>query len=208
MSFVIQRLFSILCHHCQQHPIDTRLGLCTDCALEISRLPRNFSCSDLLRQTWAVDSYHGPMGTLLRRAKYRPDRKLMTSLGRLMAVGSLELPSFDAIVHVPVPWHRKLRRGFDQAEILAASIQRQLRVPHIKVLRRHGFQEQASKTVEERRKKILGRFSCDCRQELPASILLVDDVVTTGNTLEGCAAELYQQGVREIIGFSLVSALL
>ena len=208
MSFVLQRLFSIKCYHCQQNSIDTRLGLCTDCSLEISRIPRNFSCTDLLRETWAVDSYHGPMGTLLRRAKYRPDRKLMGSLGYLMAAGSLELPSFDAIVHVPVPWHRKLHRGFDQAEILAASIQRQLRVPHIKVLRRHGFQEQASKTIEERREKILDRFSCDLKQELPASILLVDDVVTTGNTLEGCAAELYQQGVRQIIGFSLLSALL
>jgi len=155
-----------------------------------------------------VDSYHGPMGSLLRRAKYRPDRSLMIQLAQIMAEASFDLPSFDAIVHVPVPWFRKIRRGFDQAELLADGIQKQLEIPHIRVLRRHGFEEQASKSIDDRQETILDRFSCQPNRKLPETILLVDDVVTTGNTFEGCAVELYQQGVRTIIGFSLLSARL
>jgi ComF family protein len=125
-----------------------------------------------------------------------------------MALAAFTLPPFDAIVHVPVPWYRKIHRGFDQSEILAQEIHRHLCVPHLKILKRHWGKEQAGLEKKDRNKQMLGRFSCAQKVFVPPKVLLVDDVVTTGKTLEGCAAELYQVGVQEIIGFSLATALL
>ena len=101
-----------------------------------------------------------------------------------------------------------MRRGFDQSEILAQAVHHQLGVPHLPILRRSGFQEQAGKTKHERQATIVGRFSCRSGVALPRRVLLVDDVVTTGNTVDSCAAELYQAGAEKIIAFSLASALL
>jgi len=204
MISAIQTIFQSKCFHCKIELADDKLGLCNGCSSEISFMVRRLPSSDYIHSMWALSPYHGPMGSLIRQGKYMSKRRLFTVLGRLMAEAALDLPAFDAIVHVPVPWHRKIHRGFDQAEVLAQAIQTFLSVPHYKVLRRKGFERQAQKTMEARAQNFLSQFYC-LEQKLPSRILLVDDTITTGATLEACGAALYQQGVEEIIGFALSS---
>ena len=203
MVSIVQTIFQSKCFHCNREPAKA-IGLCTGCRSELGFMIRRLPSSAYIHSMWALSPYHGPMGSLIRQGKYGAKRRLFEQLGRLMAEAALDLPHFDAIVHVPVPWHRRLLRGFDQAEILAESIQIFLSVPHYKVLQRHGFQRQARKSIAHRESNFLGEFSCiDC--ELPERILLVDDTITTGATLAACGAALYQQGVREITAFALSS---
>jgi ComF family protein len=204
---MLQTLFQSKCFHCKTQVAETSLGLCSLCSLDMTLRARELPSSQYIKSMWALAPYHGPVGSLIRAGKYSSKRRVFRGLGLLMAECALDLPPFDAIVNVPTPWHRKIMRGFDQAEILASAIQEFLTVPHHKILRRHGFDRQAVKTTEERQKQFIGRFSCtDIR--LPERILLVDDTITTGATLESCAAVLYQQGATEIIGFALSSTKL
>jgi ComF family protein len=208
MDLLLQKLFSITCYHCNLRSIDTDIGLCFECALEVPYTLRKYNCSSLILENWSLASYHGAMGSLLRRCKYRPDRTLMNKLSARLAAASLDLPYFEAIVHVPIPWRRRFARGFDQGEILARAIHKQLGVPHVPILKRIEQKEQAGIRYADRKRNLLARFKIKEKYRLPKRILLVDDVVTTGNTMESCAAELYHIGVREIIGFSLASALI
>jgi len=204
MILTLQSIFQTPCFHCGDQLAETRLGLCQYCMAEIQCLTVPLDASSYLKSMWALTPYHGPMGTLIRKGKFGSKRRIFMELSRLMAECALDLPEFDAIVHVPVPWHRKISRGFDQAEILAEAIHQFLAVPHYKVLRRYDFTKQVSRSKKQRREKLLGRFFC-IDVQLPARILLVDDTITTGATLESCAAVLYQQGAEEIIGFALSS---
>ena len=208
MSLLLQQIFSIPCYHCKKHLIATSIGLCEDCSLDVPIAPRRYTGSSLLSESWALAPYHGVMGTLIRRCKYRPDRTLLRHLADRSADAAMDLPFFEAIVHVPVPWTRRMHRGFDQGELLAKSIAHRLQVPHLSVLGRIDKKEQAGLTMDARRRKITERFYCKPATNIPSIVLLVDDVVTTGNTMESCAVELYEYGARKIIGFSLASALL
>lgn len=204
---LFQALFQSKCFHCKTQVAESTLGLCSLCSLEMTLIARELPSSQYIKSMWALAPYHGPVGSLIRVGKYSSKRRIFKELGHLMAECALDLPSFDAIVHVPTPWHRRIFRGFDQAEILADAIQQFLEIPHHKILRRHGFDRQALKTKAERQRQFVGRFSAS-DIILPKRILLVDDTITTGATLESCAAVLYQQGAMEIIGFALSSTKL
>ena len=204
MSVFLQSFFRSQCVHCHLNPIQSSIKLCNDCLLNQHWYFRRCYHSDLLSGTWVLGGYSSALGSLIRRGKYRPDRHIFQELGREMAEASLDLPLFDAIVHVPVPWHRRIKRGFDQSEILASQMAKMLDVPRYNALRRHGFIEQASRTKEERLQRILGRFSMR-DIELPETILLVDDTITTGATLEACASELLQSGVKEVFAVAVSS---
>lgn len=204
MISTLQTIFQSKCFHCKTETSQDSLGLCSDCSSELGFMVKQLPSSDYIHSMWALSPYHGPMGSLIRQGKYTSKRRIFKGLGKLMAEAALDLPEFDAIVHVPVPWHRKILRGFDQAEILAETIHEFLSVPHYKILKRKGFDRQAQKSIDERSQNFLGQFSSSS-QTLPARILLVDDTITTGATLEACAGVLYQHGATEIIGFALSS---
>lgn len=111
-------------------------------------------------------------------------------------------------VILPVPLHRRryLERGFNQAELLAQVWARHFGRPVLKnILVRHRFTKtQVGLSGEERRQNITGVFAI--KSSLPAEaekIVLVDDVFTTGSTLQECARVLKEAGAREVWGVTI-----
>ena len=142
-------------------------------------------------RTAALVRFDHPLGQALRRSKVEADRARMGRLARLWAsrlpplLGSVR-PS--AIVPAPSTGASLGSRGFSAASVLARAASRQLRIPTVPALSRSGDVRLAGQGREDRRRLLRGRVRAD--RLLPGTVLLVDDVLTTGATAEACASEL------------------
>ncbi len=103
--------------------------------------------------------------------------------------------TFDAVVYVPSPNRRRMRRGFDPAHLIARETARRLSVPCRKHLRiRKSLAEQKSLSRAARRRNVKGAFKTDDSILKDSRLLLVDDVRTTGATLREAARVLKRAG--------------
>jgi ComF family protein len=161
----------------------------------------------LVQLEWCC-SYSGVARAALAALKYDGELRLVDVLAEQMAArwGRAGIGG-DVLVPVPVHAARLKERGFDQAELLARAAGRLLKMPVATVL------ERAARTAAQhslgrraRAANVGGAFSIKAggrRQVSGGWIMLVDDVVTTGATLSGCAAALYAAGAHAVSGLAL-----
>ncbi len=127
------------------------------------------------------------------------------------------LPERNIDIVVPVPLHKKKlrRRGYNQAELLAAETAKRMKRPMINALVRTVYTAPMSKlTGAERGMNLIVDGERSVFEVLPAKrsalngkcILLIDDIYTTGATADACAAELKRYGAKEVIVLTLASA--
>ena len=138
------------------------------------------------------------MKDIIHALKYERRRTISPRLGALMRERGADLLS-DASVVVPVPLHprREYQRGFNQAEDLA----RELGVPVMPLLKRVVFtQSQIELPKDKRQENVKDAFGFrpTATGSIPQIVVLVDDVSTTGATLESCARVLKSAGVKEV----------
>jgi len=160
---------------------------------------------------WGAD-YDGEFRRLIRIYKFERFDPLGKPLGRA-AAGRLRGGRLDprrALVVVPVPlhWTRRFSRGFNPAALLADGLAGALGLPVMRkaLRRRRRGRRQVGLGRRERRRALAGVFVAPRRGARPLrgrDVLLVDDVVTTGATLEACAEALRKAGARSVIGFAL-----
>jgi ComF family protein len=156
--------------------------------------------------------YDGALRHIIHAFKYDGRRTLSAKLGALMCVaGTGVLSGADCVVPVPLhPW-RRLTRGFNQAADLAARLD--LPIAHA-LWRTRATVPQTGLTAGGRRRNVRGAFSLSpllsarVRQTilLDGVVVLVDDVRTTGATLEACAQVLKAAGVREVRALTVAFA--
>lgn len=103
----------------------------------------------------------------------------------------------DVVTWAPTSREHRAGRGFDQAELVAREVARQLRVPCRQLLRRVDNRAQQGRSRVERLQPTDGRFSA--RGEVTGRILVVDDVVTTGSTLASAVAALVAAGADVVV---------
>jgi ComF family protein len=127
-------------------------------------------------------------------------------LGRHLAVALADglgdaLDGFDGIVPVPLHWRRRLARGYDQAERIAQALARRAGLPLVSALaRRRVTPPQTSLGREERRANLRSAFRIRRAARIQErSIVLIDDVATTGATLEAAAAVLKKNGAAAVL---------
>lgn len=200
------------CLHCGASPHHvvtgrTRPGRCSDC----TDLPDSF------KEALSVFPYQGPAGMIVRRLKYQRAPYLADWLFHLalpQAEPWLREKLGDAqIVPMPMNAWRELRRGYNQAEMIALALARHFHAPLIEegTLRRvrHAKPQARYDTRAERTENLRGAYRVISPREVRGRrFLLVDDVMTTGATM-ACAAEaLMDAGADKVFAFTPVRARL
>lgn len=150
--------------------------------------------------------FEGPIRDAIHALKYQGVRAAAETLGRLMSE-YLEANPVSADVLVPVPLHsRRLRsRGYNQSALLAREIGKLLNLPVRETLlvRVTNARPQVdTQSVEERRNNVADNFRCQADATGP-SVLLIDDVATTGSTLSECAYVLKGAGASTVEALAL-----
>ncbi|MEM9933349.1 MAG: ComF family protein [Bacteroidota bacterium] len=135
----------------------------------------------------------GRLQRLIQELKYKDAPQLGIAMGEYMAAQLKTSPilrGLEGIVPVPLHWRRKIQRGYNQAERIAKGMGDQLGIPVIehKLVRVGGTATQTTKQKGERFSNVANRFKL--KEDLPQRILLVDDIITTGSTIEACARSI------------------
>jgi ComF family protein len=161
----------------------------------------------------AVAYYEGPLQETLHRWKYRGRISLTPFLGRWMAERLRWYwtdPRFELLIPVPLHVKRLRNRGFNQALLLTRELSRWTRIPYEKrvLLKRRVTVPQVDLSGAEREREIRGAFTVpDSGPIEDRSVLLVDDVYTTGATVNECAKVLLAAGARRVDVFTLARAV-
>ncbi len=210
-------LASSLCDHCiaalplNQHP-------CRLCATPMPADTEGLLCGNCLQNTPAFDHVFSPflyqrqIIPLIHQYKFKGKLFLCRSLSQLFLSQIRQygfLPDKSSVL-VPVPLHRQrlLQRGYNQAAELAVFMARELALPMQRDLieRTRSTISQLGLNARERQKNIRKAFVVNPQRPLPDSVILVDDVMTTGATVNEIARCLKQKGCSEVIVWALARA--
>lgn len=171
-------------------------GLCTRCRtspLQIERIR-------------AVVYFEGVLREALHQLKYQGRTALAEPLGGLMAAYWVQ-HALSADIVVPVPLHaaRLRERGYNQAALLARAMTRRigLALDEQTLVRERATAPQVDLDASQRKENVRGAFRCSARTLTGRRVLLVDDVCTTGATLEACAIALYEGGASSVQALTL-----
>jgi len=235
LSELVDFVYPPRCCVCRSAPYERGMrGICCSCLQQISFIESPFCtrcgrpyahdeqflhlCGDCLsgtryfRRARAVGYYRGVLKELLHLFKYRLRQHLALSLGFIMT-SRLSLLSEDLTYQIimPVPLHpRRLRaRGFNQALCLAASISSCLQTPlqRYNLRRIRCTRSQVGLSEPQRADNVRHAFSLRWPEAVAGkSILIIDDIYTSGSTVNECARVLTTAGARHVDVLTLARA--
>ena len=156
----------------------------------------------------SVFVFEGPARRLVHALKYRQAFTLARYMGAQMAAYLSQTPQLQGVNYVmPVALHRKryYARGFNQSEMLARVVAEQLHLPldTASLVRVRNTGSQTKLGREARLRNMQGAFVCTVPDKVKGKvILLIDDVCTTGATLEACAVSLRAAGAKRVVALT------
>jgi ComF family protein len=189
------------CAVCQQILEQPLAGaVCERCWRLIDGGPLRIQTTGLISSAGAIGEYEGVLRDIIHVLKYQGRRSTAARLSALMAAhGAHVLADADAVVPVPLHARRERERGFNQADDLTCALQ----LPVTRALRRlRSTAPQVDLPAAERQGNVKNAFEVVDRVRGLAvagkTLVLVDDVTTTGATLEACARVLRNAGAADV----------
>lgn len=208
------RVGDLVCPACTTDYLHPELGRCKGCGKLI--LKEKIRCLDCeggkgpkqLDQVTAWGHYSGELREFIQNVKFeaRP-RRLMEIARPFTSWAISQLPAVDGIVPVPMHASRLAERGFNQAEVLASAIHWELGLPIIEGIERvTPTPSQILLSRQERLHNLKDAFAVRKPKQITGrSVWILDDVTTTGATLEAVAGVLRRSGVQAIYGLCLAA---
>ncbi len=179
---------------------------CAVCAEKLALLPVEYREHhvETVDAVFATGRHAGILADAIRAFKYAGAPQLAEPLAaRLDALLTRQLLSVDVLVPVPLSGQRLVERGYNQSELLAKRLSEARGIScNPSLLRRvRHTEKQAQLSGVERNQNVEGAFAADGAHGL--SVLLIDDVVTTGSTLRECASALRNKGATAVYAIAV-----
>jgi len=203
LYLIYDALFPPKCILCGRVLGRDETDLCHECRATAPEHPQGKLKLQFIDSVAPVWYYRGNARRCLIRYKFRHARHLGEPLGRMLAmkVLSSDASQADLVTWVPISPIRKLFRGYDQDELLARVVARELGLPCEPLLKklRHNRPQSGISGYAKRRANVLGVYRTRNDEMIPGRrVLLVDDILTTGATAGECARVLLTAGAEEI----------
>jgi ComF family protein len=199
------------CYFCQAEGDLGPIDLCSKCCSELPWCSEN----EIGASSLSALDYRDPVDQALKALKYGGDRCAARLFGGLLAAAAREAERPDVLIPVPLHPERVCSRGFNQSSLIATCVGEWLHRPvHLDgVLRTRATPSQTGLHAAERRRNVEDAFivAPGLQQELEASgvrrVALIDDVVTTGATLDAARNALLETGVTDVQRWAVARAI-
>ena len=203
LNAVGELLFPRKCVLCGALLEKEETDLCRRCRVEAPECAVYSTKFSFLDSWTAVWYYEDPVRGSVLRYKFSSARHYADCYGRMLAMRLLERfpEGFDCLTWVPISRLRKFRRGYDQVELLARAVGRELGMEPVRLLQkiRNNPHQSGISGQAERRANVLGVYRLKASADVEnKKILLLDDVITTGATAGECARVLLTGGASEV----------
>ncbi len=189
---------------------------CEKCGLPLSVSDQSL-CGQCLQlkpvvdYTHSVFYYESPIDYLIGKMKYEGDLSCAAILGDLLLKSVKDIKQTPDVL-VPVPLHNKrlVKRGFNQSLEISRAVSKQLKIPlDTQYVRRvKPTVAQQTLNLKQRKQNIKGCFEVQAKHQLYKHVVLVDDVITTGSTVNELATALKEGGVEKVGVWSIARAVL
>jgi ComF family protein len=184
--------------------------LCPRCGLPQSREILCPSCAGWEAEIDGIRSpfrFDGVIRQAIHQLKYRNLRAIAELFARLLNDYLITNPvPGEVVVAVPLHPKRLRERGYNQSSLLAKELGKLANLPVVDdclIRQRHSPPQARTANVDERRSNVADAFSCRDQRLKGKQVLLIDDVSTSGATLDGCARALKQAGATSVWGLVL-----
>jgi len=207
----------LICLHCEKKILATRC-YCHHCALPLNTCAEY--CGDCLQKEYlfnhihALGDYSKPLSTLIKQLKYQ-QQLIAGELLAYLLIKSIhkryteaQLTQFDYLLAVPLHPNKLQQRGFNQAQIICERLHKKLNIPILveTIQRCKETMAQEGLSVSKREANLSGAFSYNPISEYKLTnknIVIIDDVVTTGATINNLCKLLIEQGANSVNVFCI-----
>lgn len=191
---------SLLCRKCAVESLNRLPDRCYRCHKQSEYCKTCTTCrrNTVLKSVWVASEYNDAVKDLVYSLKFNFTKSAAKTIARELALVLPPLPADTIIVHVPTSTSHIRKRGFDQSALIARELSVLLNFPRTSALARIGQQRQIGSIREIRRQQMKEAFRPVSETIKGMHILLIDDVLTTGSTLESAALALRRAGANTV----------
>lgn len=184
-------------------------GICSKCKKSLNPVPADSPFEGMKHIDYLVSAYYynKTMRRLVHRYKFGRNwiyKEFFSDMLYDYLKDLTFLSNFDFMTSVPLSYKRYQQRGFDQSYLIAQCLCEKLSIPYLKCIHRTKHTKPQSKSDSYlRRVNIADAFLADREMVEGKRILLLDDIFTTGSTMNSCAKELKNKGAKAVSGIAL-----
>lgn len=189
-----------LCDACLREMADEPYARCLICdgLTTVDNLCRNCKTGSVFSRAYVIGQSSGVLKTLVYDYKLLPERHIAKTLASLLNETLPILPNGTVITSIPtIPNHIR-QRGFGHTELIAKLFARKRRLTYRQLLIRTDNAVQHGLKARERKKAAEKTFAVKNTSDKPSEILLIDDIYTTGSTVNAAAKQLKDSGIKRI----------
>ena len=211
LEFLLNLLYPPKCVLCATLLDKNETDLCRQCRTDIEECSLKDWKIPFVRRAIALWQYEGNVRGSILRFKFSGMRNYGAVYGRLLAMRiTREYPeNFELLTWVPISSRRKMNRGYDQMEVVAASVGKELGISPKRLLKKviHNPPQSTMQGYAQRKGNVLGVYRAVSTELIQGKrILLLDDILTTGATASECARVLQEAGAKEVYCAAIAAA--